>query len=299
MFKDKDVICFYGDSLTAAGLTMAEMFQVIRKKAHVKCYNCGISGATTGIGVKYLYSNCLIYNPDYVFLNYGINDIGRSLRSKNTTLSQKEVEERIARLKYYHVENYEILIRAIKAFGAQPILVTAQPYDEYNELAGENLKVQNDLRDIIKELYALGEKYDCPVINTFDPLTELIQTRVIHVGDRIHFKPEGYHAIAQAMLKELGYIDECDFDTPFEFEEWNQDRFEAERRASKMSYVAFCVTNAGGKAEASLDAKKAYVASLYEKLEDKNGDMAQMYEYYLKYADYYEMWRAEALRLSE
>ncbi len=299
MFKDRDVICFYGDSLIAAGLTMAEVFQTIRKKANVKCYNCGISGATTGIGVKYLYSNCLIYNPEYVVLSYGINDIGRTLRSKNTTLSKEEAESRIARLKRYHKENYEILIQAIKAFGAQPILVTPTPYDEYNEHPSENLKVQDDLRDIIKELCALGEKYSCPVLNTFDTLTELIKTRVIHVSDRIHLKDEGYHAVAQAILKELGYIDACDFDSRFEIEEWNKERFEAERKASRMTYVAFCVTNAGGKAEASLDQKKAYVASLLDKLEDKKGDMAQMYEYYLKYADFYEMWRSEALRLTE
>ena len=299
MFKDKDVICFYGDSLTAAGLTMAEVFQQIRKSAHVKCYNCGISGATTEIGVKYLYSNCLIYNPDYVFLSYGVNDIGRSFRSKNVTLSPKEVEERIANLKRCHVENYETLIKSIKAFGAQPILVTPAPYDEYNDLASENLKIQNDLRDIIKELYVLGEKYGCTVINTFDPLTELIQTRVIHTIDRIHLKPEGYHAVAQVQLKSLGYIDECDFNTSFEMEAWNKERYTTERKISTMTYVAFCVTNGGGKAEASLDEKKQYVALLLNKLEDKNCDMARIYEYYLKHVDFYEMWRAEVIRLTQ
>ena len=40
-------------------------------------------------------------------------------------------------------------------------------------------------------------------------------------------------------------------------------------------------------------------SELLDKLEDKNGDMASMYEYYLKYIDFYEMWRSEALRLTE
>lgn len=266
MFKDKDVICFYGDSLTASGLTMAAVFQTIRKKAHVKCYNCGIAGATVGIGLKYLYSNCLIYNPDYVIVSYGINDICPSLRSKKATSSPEAIEERMNKLKRIHIENYEKLIKSIKAFGAQPILVTAQPYDEYNDLAGENTPVQDDLRDIIKELYALGEKYDCRVINTFEPLTELIQTRVIHTPDRIHFTPEGYNAIAQVELKELGYIDECDFDTPFKFEEWNKARYDVENKASRMTYVAFCVTDAGGVAEASLEAKNNTLHRCLKKL---------------------------------
>lgn len=44
MFKDKDVICFLGDSITANGLWMAEVYQELRKKYRIKCYNIGVPG---------------------------------------------------------------------------------------------------------------------------------------------------------------------------------------------------------------------------------------------------------------
>ena len=72
MFKDKDVICFLGDSITANGLWMAEVYQELRKKYKVKCYNIGVSGGRIFMAEKCLYSRCLAFNPDYVTVSFGI-----------------------------------------------------------------------------------------------------------------------------------------------------------------------------------------------------------------------------------
>ena len=77
MFQKKDIICFLGDSITANGMWMAEIYQILRKIVPIKCYNCGVSGATAEQATKYLHSRCLIHNPDYVVMMYGINDIWR------------------------------------------------------------------------------------------------------------------------------------------------------------------------------------------------------------------------------
>ena len=79
MFQNRDVICFFGDSITAMGLWMAEVYQELRKKVAVKCYNCGVSGANVTSALSYLQSECLRYHPDYVNVMFGINDIGRYL----------------------------------------------------------------------------------------------------------------------------------------------------------------------------------------------------------------------------
>ena len=79
MFLEKDIICFLGDSITANGRWMAEVYQYLRKKYKVKCYNCGFSGGTALNASYYLNSECLIYNPDYVSIMFGINDIRISL----------------------------------------------------------------------------------------------------------------------------------------------------------------------------------------------------------------------------
>ena len=46
--------------------------------------------------------------------------------------------------------------------------------------------------------------------------------------------------MAQIFLKELGFIDECDFDTPFEFEDWNKARYDAEQKNHGLDYVELC-----------------------------------------------------------
>ena len=58
MFKNGEVVCFFGDSITAAGSWEAEVFQHIRKHTDVRFYNCGISGGTAELASEYLYSFC-------------------------------------------------------------------------------------------------------------------------------------------------------------------------------------------------------------------------------------------------
>ena len=54
MFKDKDVICFLGDSITASGLWEAEIYQFLRKKYKIKCFTCGVSGSTATKALGYM-----------------------------------------------------------------------------------------------------------------------------------------------------------------------------------------------------------------------------------------------------
>ena len=82
MFRDNDVICFLGDSITAGGLWMGEVYQVLRKKYKLRCFNSGVSGGAASRAERYLHANCLIYNPDYVVINFGVNDSGSWLLSK-------------------------------------------------------------------------------------------------------------------------------------------------------------------------------------------------------------------------
>ena len=83
MFKNGDVICFLGDSITANGLWMAEVYQNVRKNYSVKCYNCGVSGITATKTATFLHERCLSFNPDYVVMMFGINDVSINLYKKD------------------------------------------------------------------------------------------------------------------------------------------------------------------------------------------------------------------------
>ena len=140
MFKDKDVICFLGDSITANGLWMAEVYQELRKKYKVKCYNIGVPGGRIFMAEKCLYSRCLSFNPDYVTVSFGINDVDHIYYAdKYEGLTEAELKEKA--LEIYN-ESYERVIKKIIAFGAQPIICIPSPYDDVNEKQVEKKDTQ-------------------------------------------------------------------------------------------------------------------------------------------------------------
>lgn len=298
-FSDRDVICFYGDSITANGKFVAEFYQELKKQRDAKCYNCGISGSNTFKGAKFLYSNCLMYNPDYVFILFGANDVGRYFRSKAFEGTDELREQRINKMKQYHAEGLDMIVSEIIKFGAKPVIVSSIPYDEIDDFDCENLKINKDLLDAIDIQKEIANKYSCPIINVFDDISKYMRDEKIYNGDRIHLNDKGQHVLAQLLLQKTGVTAACDFEKPFAFEEWNELRYEVEHKASAMTYVAFCVTSNGGVSENSMQTQREYVQSLYDGLADKDGDLAHMYKYYLDNIDYYYMYRAEVVRLSK
>lgn len=241
MFKDKDIVCFLGDSITASGLWEAEVYQTLRKKYKIKCYNCGVSGATAETTTGYMYEECLIRNPDYVVLMLGMNDFNMGLYGSKQTLIPDLKEQRETRVKV-HKKNYENIIRACKEFGSEVIICLPTPYDEITEYDTENLHYQQALDKAADFQVEMAEKYDCRIVNFKDNMLPMLGKRKIIREDRVHPTEHGYHVMAQIFLKEIGEIDECDFDSPFEFEEWNKKRYDAEMKNHTLNYVELCDT---------------------------------------------------------
>lgn len=239
MFKDKDIICFLGDSITASGLWEAEVYQFLRKKHRIKCYNCGVSGAIAERVVGYMHQECLIYNPDYVVLMLGMNDFGVNFY---TTEEARNPEEKELREKYYHmhVRDYEKIIQECKNAGAEVIICLPTPYDEVSNFDTEKKFYQSILEKACDFQLEMAKKYECRVVNFKDNMIPLLSKREIIRPDRTHPTEHGYHVMAQIFLKEIGEIEECDFDTPFIFEEWNKKRHDAEMKNHKLNFVELC-----------------------------------------------------------
>ena len=101
--------------------------------------------------------------------------------------------------------------------------------------------------------------------------------------DRVHPSEYGQHVMAQIFLKEIGQVDECDFKTPFEFEEWNKLRFEAESKNRRLNYVELCDTYYDGYAlNKSVDEIKEIVK---ERLENYKGDSVYIAGAYAEYIE--------------
>lgn len=298
MFHDHDVICFLGDSITAAGPWCAEVYQVLKHKYDLKCYNCGISGGSADKAQLYLYRRCLHFNPDYVTVFFGINDIERWFYSDTYTAADKEEKIRYALEK--HKKCYEWIVQQIIAFGAKPILCLPTPYDEASDKPSENLHCQCGMEESMAFVRGLAEKYRLPLVDLCTPFLDHMETLI--GPDRVHPTPEGQHLIAQTILKTLGEIEEIDMTAPFVPEPWNEKRLNAERRLGSLNYVEFCdlfwVThdNHWTLAEAKEEARRRK-----EKRPDPNNPndfIARSYQDFIDNADFRGEFEEEVLRLT-
>lgn len=284
MFKDRDVVCFLGDSITAGGLYMAEVYQTLRKKYQIKCYNCGVSGGTAKKAVEYLHSLCLRFNPSKVITMFGINDIERWLLEEKHKNFPNRGEILHTAMENYK-KSYERIICEIKASGADAVICIPVPYDEESEGAEENLHCQYLLDECGEFLYSLAKKYDCFVVDYRKTMMPLLCKGIIS-PDRVHPTVRGYHIMAQIFLYEVGEIPNIDTETEFEFEAWNRERFDAEQELHTLKYVEYCdIFEAGWLQNKSLEEKKALARKKFDAIENKTTFVPRAYLDYIEKAD--------------
>lgn len=283
MFKDKDVICFLGDSITANGLWMAEAYQELRKKYKIKCYNIGVPGGRIFMAEKCLYSRCLAFNPDYVTVSFGVNDVEHTYYAdKYDGLTEDELKEKAFEI---YNESYERVIKKIIDFGAQPIICIPSPYDNVNEKTVEKKDTQERIDRCIEFIRSLAEKYNCPVVDFKSVMQPMLKDRDIISGDRVHPTDEGQHIMAQTFLCDMGEQSEPDYDTPFEFEEWNRERYDKEQLLRWFNFVEYCAFIDNWVDGKSTEEKKAEVLKSYEGCEDKTTGVAGAFRDYPEMLD--------------
>ena len=270
MFKDGDVICFLGDSITANGLWMAEVYQNIKKHNQVKCYNRGVSGITATKTATFLHERCLCFNPYYVVMMFGINDVNINLYKKELA-GDKETEEKKKAAILAYKNSYEGLVKETIASGAKVILCTSTPYDDQNDKEEEALECMIGLYECVAYLRTLAEKYSCKLVDFMSVMQPMLTKANILSPDRVHPSSEGHHVMAQIFLKEIGLQAECDFDTPFVFEEWNRERYDAEKELNLVNFVEFCAFYKEKYVDKiDLEHRKRIAKERYESYEDKN-----------------------------
>ena len=296
MFKDKDVICFLGDSITANGLWMAEAYQELRKKYKIKCYNIGVPGGRIFMAEKCLYSRCLAFNPDYVTVSFGVNDVEHTYYAdKYDGLTEDELKEKAFEI---YNESYERVIKKIIDFGAQPIICIPSPYDNVNEKTVEKKDTQERIDRCIEFIRSLAEKYNCPVVDFKSVMQPMLKDRDIISGDRVHPTDEGQHIMAQTFLCDMGEQSEPDYDTPFEFEEWNRERYDKEQLLRWFNFVEYCAFIDNWVDGKSTEEKKAEVLKSYEGCEDKTTGVAGAFRDYPEMLDKKERIMEDIIRLT-
>ncbi len=296
MFSEKDVVCFFGDSITAGGMWIAEVYQKLHSKK-IKCCNCGVPGATAYDSYPRLHSHCLVHHPDYVVVMFGMNDITREIYSPDYTHPDKEKIKADSLERNY--EYMELIVKDCITHGATPILCTPTPYDEYNDKEVENLFCNAGLIKCSENVKKIAEKYGCSIVDFQSELKKLTTKMDIIGPDRVHPNSLGHHVMAQIFMQSLGMIDNADYDTPFEMEDWNAKRYDVEQKLATLNFVDYCILEKVDRERSfTIDERKAEIKRRYDECENKEEFIPRAYLSYLNTIDFKENLISKLVKLT-
>lgn len=204
-FKNGDRVCFVGDSITAQNRYVAYLvdhYKTNFPNEDIQIFNCGISGGTSSLLLKYFDEDTLPHNPTHIFIMLGVND------SQRENLYRERSESRFDDLMdayNLYKEKLPALIKKAQGTGARVTVMTPPPYDEYTPTdikaypGGFALVAgyANFVREYCKE-------NSIELIDIHAYLTNLVQTNDLYNTDHTHPNDLGHHYIAKCILEKQG-----------------------------------------------------------------------------------------------
>lgn len=246
IFKKNCRICFFGDSITAAGLWIREFTDYLltyHRDKRILPFNCGVPGDSASNAVRRLHVDCLQYFPQYVVIMFGMNDIGRALYSSENP-DEKTEKLRRERLDLFR-ESLRRILDGVREVGAEAILCTPTPYDNWSEKEEPNLICSNQgLEECRRIVYALGDEDGVPVVDFFTafmsyrekhPEIDLIQ------DDRVHPNTAGHQLMTRVFLRELGCLLHGEEELNLILHPANAERFRTEQLLRDISFLEWCL----------------------------------------------------------
>jgi len=211
-FKNGDVICFLGDSITHGGQyhEFLQLFYATRyPELTLSFHNCGISGDNAAGMIERFEEDVMKHKPTHVFLMTGMNDVNRTLYFEGTA-SDKILKQRANALANYK-RNTTLLAEKIIENDVTPIFLTPSIYDQYSKIERENNLGCNDaLIECSNHLKKLGQKYNAIVIDLNTPMRKLMERELkrdslftIIGNDRVHPGATGHFIMFHEIISRL------------------------------------------------------------------------------------------------
>ena len=217
-------VCFLGDSITHDGKYIRELAQHFlnseTENGRYEFYNCGISGDTAAKAILRLEDDVLSYDPDIVFIMFGMNDIGQSLYIKANYNEDAEIKRQTNLANYKN--NMITIVETLMARDVEVILCTPTPYDDVTNQVYECNVGLEKCAEIVREL---AKNYGLELVDHYKNMYDLRSTKYWGVTDPIHPNALGHHVMAQSIMYDLGFIDEMELNTSMsKFSPINEER---------------------------------------------------------------------------
>lgn len=297
--QNHDRICFLGDSITANGSWIAEIYEhFIENYPELRTgfFNCGISGSRgyEALIKNRLYCDCFDLFPKYLAVMFGMNDSMTHLYNPSCPEPDK-VEKREALLEKYKNGLSEI-VRECRENGITPIILAPTPYDEYTISDTDNNMADSALRRCGEIASEIASQNGLIFIDMHSALMKHIDKSPVG-EDRIHPNAFGHHLMAEEFLYSIGAKEKIEPDKKIIFSEKNKKRFDAEQIYRKIMFVErdYMCWQYGD--SPSLEERKRLLS---ERVKGEAAEwLGEILDTYLKYADYKDEIRGELVRLSK
>ena len=256
-------ICFLGDSITEHGHYLYDIRSYFHNKPEkVFVHNCGTGGNRAIMAQYILDKEIEVYNPDFVVISFGVNDMGVWLYDSNKTVTERLLEKRKARDDEYYL-GISTAIDMIKERGITPVIMSPFSVNEFlvekegiETLADNNEKedyigpsfykratfrnINNALENYSKNLKDMAEYAGALYIPLFESSKKyLTPNNDLFNADGVHCSMAGHELIAKTVLNFLG----CEVDSSLseksdlndEIAKWEK----IERRAGSLKRGSF------------------------------------------------------------
>lgn len=239
-------ICFFGDSITAAGLWIREFTDYLLTYHRDKRISALQLRRTGGFGQqRRAAAPCglpAVFSPvcgDHVWYE----------RYRPGLYSSENPDERTGKLPRERLDLFRESLRRIldgvREVGAEAILCTPTPYDNWSEKEEPNLICSNQgLEECRRIVYALGDEDGVPVVDFFTafmsyrekhPEIDLIQ------DDRVHPNTAGHQLMTRVFLRELGCLPHGEEELNLILHPANAERFRTEQLLRDISFLEWCL----------------------------------------------------------
>ena len=200
-------VCFLGDSITHNNgflSRIVDYYHTNLKDRGVNFYNCGVSGGNLRTLLNIFDEDVAIRNPTHAVIMIGMNDSARYFLQ-----DLPRCKERYDKLLNAY-ETYKVRLSTIcdklEAIGAEIIMCTPTPYDEYQDSATYAYKGGFALLAAYAEYvrsFAKERGYKLCDYHTY--ISKVAQYEPIISPDRVHPNVDGHYHIAKCFLEFQGF----------------------------------------------------------------------------------------------
>ena len=221
-------VCFVGDSLVARNQYLPVIIDAYKKNfpdRQVRFFNCGVSGGRAKFALDSFEDDVLICNPTHVVVAFGVNDSGRTRLEKPRS---KERYEYLRDLYEVYQKSLVALCEKVIASGAELILCTPAPYDEYTETPVQAYHGAAALLcEYASYVRALAKEKGYTLVDFHECLTHALQIEEgpLFEADHVHPTLHGFYLMAKYFLAAQGIEAPEEGPIPEYFAEWRDKLF--------------------------------------------------------------------------